>query len=240
MKRFLKLIFWLPKMLLSLIWRMVWSFLQTLVILFSVIFALLYYANHSDSKLANEVSNLSHRVISIYDYFKQNEAQTKPEKGHLHQTDQVAHVSGIRWQSNQATVYIEATHPVFVNAYRATITNWNKTGTFQFTIVDDFKRADIIAKETNDSTMEVAGLAKVESQEVTKIIRNASVYLNAYYLLDPQYDYSSERIVHTAEHELGHAIGLEHEDEKPSVMKSSGSYLGIQKRDMEKVQALYQ
>lgn len=227
-------------MILSFIWRIVWSFLQTIIILAIIIFGLLYYANHSDSKLANDVSNFSQRLISIYDHFKQNEAQTKPEKRDLLQTDQVSHANGIRWQNNQATIYIETTNPVFVNAYRAAIINWNKTGAFQFTVVDDPNAAVIFAKETNDASMDAAGLAKVESQEVTKIINKASVYLNAFYLLDPKYDYSTEWIVHTAEHELGHAIGLEHEDVIPSVMKSSGSYLGIQNRDIESVNALYQ
>ncbi|MCF0240508.1 MAG: matrixin family metalloprotease, partial [Streptococcus gallolyticus] len=44
---------------------------------------------------------------------------------------------------------------------------------------------------------------------------------------------------YTAEHELGHAIGLDHDDDEQSVMQSSGSYYGIQDVDIQKVQELY-
>ncbi|EHC03815.1 peptidase M10A and M12B matrixin and adamalysin [Streptococcus suis R61] len=43
----------------------------------------------------------------------------------------------------------------------------------------------------------------------------------------------------TAEHELGHAIGLDHEDSQTSVMESAGSNHGIQQADIDAVLALY-
>ncbi len=67
---------------------------------------------------------------------------------------------------------------------------------------------------------------------------HATVELNSYYLLNPAFGYSQERIVNTAEHELGHAIGLQHTN-KISVMQPAGSYYPIQSRDIEAVKALY-
>ena len=65
------------------------------------------------------------------------------------------------------------------------------------------------------------------------------VKLNTYYLTAHDYGYTHNRIVYTAEHELGHAIGLDHDDDEQSVMQSSGSYYGIQDVDIQKVQELY-
>ena len=56
---------------------------------------------------------------------------------------------------------------------------------------------------------------------------------------NPYYGYTNDRIVNTAEHELGHVIGLDHNDSEISVMQSAGSYYGIQQTDIDKVQALY-
>ena len=58
-------------------------------------------------------------------------------------------------------------------------------------------------------------------------------------LLENDYGYTHNRIVYTAEHELGHAIGLDHDDDEESVMQSSGSYYGIQSVDIEKVNEIY-
>lgn len=61
----------------------------------------------------------------------------------------------------------------------------------------------------NDGTVSAAGEAESQTNLLTKRFTNVTVRLNRYYLLNSQYGYSYERIVNTAEHELGHAIGLE-------------------------------
>ena len=67
-------------------------------------------------------------------------------------------------------------------------------------------RADIVASEMNDGSTAVAGQAESQTNLLTNQFISVTVRLNHYYLSNPNYGYSYERIVHTAEHELGHAI----------------------------------
>ena len=113
-----------------------------------------------------------------------------------------------RWATNQATVYV----------------NTNK--------------ADIVVTTMNRSDSNAAGLTKTSSNSLTRRFMHATVYLNTYYLTDPSYGYSQERIVNTAEHELGHAIGLDHTN-AVSVMQPAGSFYTIQPDDVQAVQKLY-
>ena len=106
-------------------------------------------------------------------------------------------------------------------------------------MVSDQKQADIVATEMNDSNVTAAGEAQSQTNLLTNRFMSVTVRLNAYYLLNPSYGYSQERIVNTAEHELGHAIGLDH-NESESVMQSAGSFYSIQSQDVAAVQALYQ
>lgn len=73
---------------------------------------------------------------------------------------------------------------------------------------------------------------------LTNHLLNAQVKLNTYYLQNSDYNYSYQRVVNTAEHELGHAIGLQHVNNQ-SVMYPAGSYYSIQQQDINAVRALY-
>ncbi|MGY3779889.1 matrixin family metalloprotease [Streptococcus gallolyticus] len=235
MKNLFRIIFFIPRLIISIIWNFFWAIFRTIVIIGIVCFGLLYYANNSSSQLANTISTIANNVTS---YFSANSDDIANSLKDL-STDDFTYYSGARWSSNSANVYIETTNETLIEAYEEAINAWNATGVFTFNLVSDESSADIIATDYSDASSKAAGLAETETNALTNRITHVDVKLNTYYLTENDYGYTHNRIVYTAEHELGHAIGLDHDDDEQSVMQSSGSYYGIQDVDIQKVQELY-
>lgn len=235
MRTLFKIIFFIPSLIINIIWSFFWAIIKTIVLFAIVCFGLLYYANNSSSQLANSISNIANSVTT---YFADNKDDIATNLKEL-STDDFTHYSGARWSSNSANVYIETTDETLVSAYEEAINAWNATGAFTFNLVEDESSADIVATEYSDASSKAAGLAETETNALTNQITHVDVKLNTYYLLENDYGYTHNRIVYTAEHELGHAIGLDHDDDEESVMQSSGSYYSIQSVDIEKVNEIY-
>mgnify|MGYP000043315284 FL=1 len=227
--------------LISGLFRLLWRLVYTVALTALFLVGILYIMSPSKSNFS---TTLQQDVSQIYRYVSGQDSQlglgqnvkdlTKQlSDNHVHQT------SGARWDKASATVYIDAQDETFRSAYQEAIRTWNQTGAFIFQIVNDKNQANIVATEMNSSTVSAAGEAESKTNLLTKRFTNVTVRLNRYYLLNSQYGYSYERIVNTAEHELGHAIGLEHNEEK-SVMQSAGSFYDIQAVDVQAVKELYQ
>ena len=227
--------------LISGLFRLLWRLFYTVALTVLIFVGILYVISPSKSSFS---TTLQQDVSQIYRYVSGQDSQlglgqnvkdlTKQlSDNHVHQT------SGARWDTASATIYIDTQDETFRSAYQEAIRAWNQTGAFTFQIVNDKNKANIVATEMNDGTVSAAGEAESQTNLLTKRFTNVTVRLNRYYLLNIQYGYSYERIVNTAEHELGHAIGLEHNEEK-SVMQSSGSFYGIQAVDVQAVKELYQ
>lgn len=224
------------------IWRLFWRTFWTLAIAFMIFVGYIYFLSGSGQAGNQSVRNALDTAVQQLTRFTSSSDFGNAGQ-HLTQAlsdDHTEHVQGVRWNQASATVYIDPNiNDTFKQAYQEAIANWNQTGAFTFTIVDNERQADIVTTEMNDSNVSAAGEAQSQSNLLTNRFMSVNVRLNSYYLLNPRYGYSYERIVNTAEHELGHAIGLDHNEDE-SVMQSAGSFYSIQAQDIAAVQTLYQ
>lgn len=224
-------------------WRMLWRLLWTAAFSFLILIAVIYFMTDGMSQGAAGVTNAVD--TAVYQLTRLTHAPDfgmgTGELAELAADNHTDHYHGVRWNQTSATVYIDpAADEVFQSAYEEAIANWNQTGAFTFQIVDSQEAADIFATEMNDGSVSAVGEAESQTNLLTNRFVSVTVRLNAHYLLNSRYQYSQRRIVNTAEHELGHAIGLDHNNEEESVMQSAGSFYSIQESDIQAVNALYQ
>ena len=239
MKKFFQMFLFIPKLFLKLIWSLFWGLFRTALLLALVILGFYFYANHSSSQLASNLSVIFDNALTYFSSNQETMLGDVSEGVESLQTDDFSAYSGSRWSTNGASIYIESSDPTFRQAYETAIANWNATGVFSFVLVEDPNQADILATDYSDQETQAAGLAETQTNALTNQIQSVTVYLNSFYLLNESYGYRFERIVHPAEHELGHAIGLAHDDTEDSVMQSAGSHYGIQETDIAAVRQLY-
>lgn len=144
------------------------------------------------------------------------------------------------WSSKEATVFINAKNPEIVNAYKQAITSWNNTGAFNFLLTNDKQKANIIADERYEGNVAAPlGVTYSTYYLPTKQYSNATVYLNTFHVQNNYYQKNGGKLLNTAQHELGHSIGLEHNSAVASVMEPKGGKTSIQSVDINNVKKLY-
>ena len=238
----MKFIFNCIRFVFRLIWRLIWGLVWSVALSFLVLVGVFYFTTSTETG-AEGLSQALRTTVTQVDQFLTKQGlstgfQTS-EGIQPHQLTDEHKGTGARWEKASATVYIDTTNETLRSAYQEAINSWNQTGAFTFQIINDKEEADIIATEMNDGSVSAAGEAESKTNLLTNRFTHVTVRLNSYYLLDRRYGYSHERIVNTAAHELGHAIGLDHNEEE-SVMQSAGSFYSIQPADIQAVKDLYQ
>ncbi|MBD7895252.1 matrixin family metalloprotease [Limosilactobacillus sp. Sa3CUN2] len=186
-------------------------------------------------RIVNLIGNgddTSTQSLNLSDSSQKNE-QTSQQK-----TDSTTIPTNGRWATNTATIYVNTGNKTLDSAAQSAIQQWNQTGAFTFRPVNSSQQAEIVVSAMDNDSTNAAGLTKTSSNSINNHFVHANVYLNQRYLLDPEYGYDQQRIVNTAEHELGHAIGLDH-TKQVSVMQPAGSFYTIQPGDIQAVKKLY-
>ena len=184
-------------------------------------------------KLIGHDPDSSTQSLNLNDSNSQSNQSTKEQK-----TDTTTIPTNGRWSTNSATIYINTGNQTLDSATQSALQQWNQTGAFTFKPVTDRQQAQIVVSAMDNDNTNAAGLTKTSSNSFNDRFVHANVYLNQRYLLDPNYGYDQQRIINTAEHELGHAIGLDHTNQV-SVMQPAGSFYTIQPADVQSVKKLY-
>lgn len=143
-----------------------------------------------------------------------------------------------RFTHDHATYVITTKSAYYRNVWQDAIRAWNKTGAFKFE--PGTKRNAQIDLDT-DSRRQSATMG--DNVGVTQFWAEHNDLIAVVSTLNPElmsaFGYSHADKEHVAEHELGHAMGLNHNPSKDSVMYYRDRSVGIQKVDVLGVEERY-
>ncbi|KRL05162.1 hypothetical protein FD46_GL001113 [Liquorilactobacillus oeni DSM 19972] len=146
------------------------------------------------------------------------------------------------WDKKTATVYFDLPANIssqYRTAWQQAVNNWNSYKVFKLVVSNNKQNADIVLTVENQSNTSMAGVT--ETRTLFNNVNNEHFLIHAVSKLNIYYldNYSLQRKINTAEHELGHALGLAHDTAEASVMQPQGSEYGIQKVDVQHLKELY-
>lgn len=224
--------------------RTFFRFIRNIFLLALLAFGVWTYKNNPNFQIAtnDSLATLSYRINQLLT----SGTATAPKNGvnpnTKTDTDKTENDNSSEtrvWSEPEANVYVDIKNNLQLRSAAIDAMNaWNRTGAFVFHQTNDKSRAQIVISTVDDSDTNAAGETATTYNPSTGHLLKADVHLNRYYLQNEWYGYSNNRIVNTAEHELGHAIGLNHTN-SVSVMYPKGSIYTIQPQDIRNVRKIY-
>ncbi|MBC6361819.1 matrixin family metalloprotease [Lactobacillus apis] len=145
-----------------------------------------------------------------------------------------------RWNKAKASIYLDlGKNDDLIAVTNDAIKEWNETGAFTFTKTKNRKKAQITVVPWYNSETRYAGYTHWRYYVKNHRLVASTIQLNTYYLCDFADDAERyQQVLQAIEHELGHAMGLDHNTKVPSVMDTEGRY-PIQPVDVKNVKKLY-
>lgn len=224
--------------------RTFFRFIRNIFLLALLAFGVWTYKNNPDFQIATNDSlvTLSYRINQLLTAGTATAPKNGINSNTKTNTDKTENDNSSEtrvWSKPEANVYVDIKNDLQLRSAAIDAMNaWNRTGAFTFCQTDDKSRAQIVISTVDDSDTNAAGETATTYNPSTGHLLKANVHLNRYYLQNEWYGYSNNRIVNTAEHELGHAIGLNHTN-SVSVMYPKGSIYTIQPQDIQNVRKIY-
>lgn len=134
-----------------------------------------------------------------------------------------------RWKTNEVSVYIDPYQPdEYISAYHSALDLWNSYNIIHFKLVDNPEQARIYLTRESlpDDKDNYILLAVTYPRAYTRLnyLSFVDVKFNDTALLKNKHVTKSQpKLISIAVHELGHAIGLEHDDKVNTVMSTKSN-----------------
>ncbi|ANZ62342.1 matrixin family metalloprotease [Secundilactobacillus paracollinoides] len=151
-----------------------------------------------------------------------------------------------RWASKTITYKVNDKSTYYKQVWNSAVKHWNATKVIKMVPVQSGKTADITLASANSDTKktsgDIVGLTYT-SYHTTQTMGDLNVMASAksyvYKNIANKMHYSQLDREHVAEHEIGHALGLEHAETKKSVMYYANRSSAITSTDIKGLKNAY-
>lgn len=152
-----------------------------------------------------------------------------------------------RWQDTTITYKIDNSSAYYQQIWNSAVKHWNDANVVTLVAAKpgdkpDMTLATATTKKTTSATGDAVGLT-YSSYHSSKKIDNLNILVSTtsyiYTNVATQMRYSQLQREHVAEHELGHALGLEHATSKDSVMYYANKNKSITTSDIRGLATMY-